>query len=323
MMPLLSVENLSVHYRSKGRTLRAVDQVSFQLEKGQSLGLVGESGSGKSTIGHAIMGLQPANAKIAQGRILFDGHDLVTASVPHLQALRWKKIAMIFQTAMNAFNPIMRVGDQIIETILTHEPDASRAKARYRVAELFDQVGLASRRMDDYPHQYSGGMRQRAIIAMALACWPAIIIADEPTTALDVIVQDQILKTIARLQRQADIGILFISHDISVVADVCHHIGVMYAGQLLEMGTCHEVFDAPAHPYTRALLGAHITLRRDRKPPQALTGQSPDLTEASAGCRFCERCSEALPNCARQSPKPVLLSPTHWVRCCHGGKARS
>lgn len=166
-------------------------------------------------------------------------------------------------------------------------------------------------------------MRQRAIIAMALACSPAIIIADEPTTALDVIVQDQILKTIARLQKEADIGILFISHDISVVADVCHQIGVMYAGQLVEMGTRHEVFGAPAHPYTRALLAAHITLRQDRKPPQALNGQSPDLSQAPDGCRFCQRCSESVTQCARQSPEPVLLSPTHWARCCHGGKAPS
>jgi len=314
--PLLTIDDLSVVYHTSRGSLTAVDRVGLVLNRGKSLGLVGESGSGKSTIGTAIMGLLPKNATIPNGRIVFKQTDLVGADPETLRRVRWKKIAMIFQAAMNALNPIVRVGDQIAEAIRFHEPEFSEIQIEKRVKESFRQVGIAPERHNDYPHQYSGGMRQRAVIAMALACRPEIIIADEPTTALDVIVQDQILQTIRRLQQDLGIGILFISHDISVVADVCHHIGVMYAGQLVEMGTREEVFDTPAHPYTQALLAAHITLAADRPGVASIPGQSPDMIASSDGCRFCERCSCSGDRCTSIAPEWRRLTPTHRIRCC-------
>ncbi len=314
MQPLLEVKDLTVSYSTPTGKVMAVDQVSFQLEAGHSLGLVGESGSGKSTIGTAILGLLPANAKVETGAIVFEGHNLLEADQETLRQLRWKKIAMIFQAAMNALNPIMPVGDQIMEAIRIHEPEVTQQAARQRVADLFRQVGIPTQRLSDYPHQYSGGMRQRAIIAMALACNPRVIIADEPTTALDVIVQDQILKSIIKLQDKFDIGILLISHDISVTAEVCHHLGVMYSGQLVEIGTKREILTAPAHPYTRALLGAHITLANDRQPAP-IPGPTADLHRLPQGCRFHQRCRHPEAGCHREAPSWHSLSRTHKVLC--------
>ena len=316
-MDLLTVENLTIIYRTGRGCLTAVDQVSFSLPWGHCLGLVGESGSGKSTIGIATLGLLPKNAEVVSGRILLEGQDLLELSPEALQTVRWKKIAMIFQAAMNSLNPIQRVEDQIIEAIRTHAPQTSKNEATARVTELFAQVGIPDQRRKDYPHQFSGGMRQRAVIAMALACQPAMIIADEPTTALDVIVQNQILKLLRQLRDDADMSILLISHDIAVVADVCDDIGVLYAGQLVELGSKREVFGTPAHPYTQALLKAHITLEDHHGGPAALAGQSPDLIEPPDGCRFCVRCAEAGATCERQAPAWRALSPTHRVRCCH------
>jgi peptide/nickel transport system ATP-binding protein len=320
-MTLLAVDNLSVIYNTPRGPLKAVDSVDFILNKGKSLGLVGESGSGKSTIGTAIMGLLPKNAEIPNGRIEFNQIDLISAPGQSLQKIRWNKIAMIFQAAMNALNPIQRVGDQIAEAIVHHAPGASPERAignvHERVAELFALVGIPAQRRNDYPHQYSGGMRQRAVIAMALACGPEVIIADEPTTALDMIVQDQILETIKSLQRKLGIGILFISHDISVVADVCHHIGVMYAGQLVELGTREEVFVSPAHPYTQSLMAAHITLAKENTP-RPIPGKSPDMVAPPPGCRFCDRCDCAGATCSIEAPQWRQLSPTHKIRCCGG-----
>jgi peptide/nickel transport system ATP-binding protein len=274
-MSLLEINNLSVTYRcGRNRRLKAVDRVSFSLEQGKSLGLLGESGSGKSTIGAAIIGLLPKNAEITSGRILFDGMDLLQAAPETMRCIRWREISMIFQAAMNALNPIQRVGAQIVETIRVHEPQTGQAEALRRVAELYELLGIPLGRMDGYPHQYSGGMRQRAIIAMALACRPKLIIADEPTTALDVIVQDQILKTIRDIQQELKIGILFISHDIAVVADICQQVGVIHAGQLKELGQAQEVFASPGHPCTRALLNAQITLA-DRNAHRATPAAEP------------------------------------------------
>lgn len=316
-MSLLRVENLSVIYDTARGPMRAVDQVSFVLNKGRSLGLVGESGCGKSTIGNAIMGLLPENAKIAGGRIEYNGMDLMASSTEALCKVRWNKIAMIFQTAMNALNPIQRVGRQIAEAVQFHKVAASSGEINTHVDALLSQVGIPVQRRNDYPHQYSGGMRQRAVIAMALACNPEVIIADEPTTALDVIVQDQILETIKALQRELAIGILFISHDISVVADVCHHIGVMYAGQLVELGTNEEVLNSPAHPYTQSLMAAHITLSGDSRP-KPIPGHSPDPAAVHAGCRFCDRCACPGDACRIEEPHWRSLSPTHKIRCCRG-----
>ena len=315
-MDLLTVENLSITYRTRRGCLTAVDGVSFSLARGRCMGLVGESGSGKTTIGIAALGLLPKNAQVISGRILLDGQDLLSLASTDLRSIRWKKMAMIFQAAMNALNPIQRVEDQIMEAILTHTPDMGRDEAAARVAELFSQVGIPDQRRRDYPHQFSGGMRQRAVIAMALACRPNLIIADEPTTALDVIVQDQILKLLRRLRDDSGMSILLITHDIAVAADVCDDIAVLYAGQVVESGSRSEIFDAPAHPYTRALLSAYITLADPPDEAVALSGPSPDPIEPGQACRFNDRCCDAAIACREQPPAWKLLSPTHRVRCC-------
>ena len=316
MSCLLEIKNLTIAYRTgRGSSTTAVEDVSLTLANGESLGLVGESGSGKSTVGAAIMGLLPRNADIISGEILFNGKDLLQTDAETLRQLRWKQISMIFQAAMNALNPIQRVGDQIIEAIRAHEPETGQAEALERVKTLFHQMGIPLERLRHFPHQYSGGMRQRAIIAMALACNPRLIIADEPTTALDVIVQDQILNTILELQRELSLGILFISHDIAVIADVCHHVGVMYAGQIVEMGPSKEVFTAPGHPYTQALLGAHITLVDDGSEPKAIAGNSIDMEQVEVGCRFAPRCPSALADCRKAAPQWLKRSENHWIRC--------
>ncbi|MFH1985150.1 MAG: ABC transporter ATP-binding protein [Pseudomonadota bacterium] len=318
-MALLEIDNLSIGYHSRRGLVTAVDDVSFALQRGRSLGLVGESGCGKTTIGKALMGLLPPNAAVLEGSIRFDGIQLAGASEALLRSVRWDRIAMIFQAAMNALNPIHTVGAQVIEALHAHKPEMSRTEAAERVDELFRLVGIPEGRSKDYPHHYSGGMKQRAVIAMALACSPELIIADEPTTALDVIVQDQILKQIRALQDDLGISILFISHDISVVSDVCHDIGVMYAGQIIEYGSRKEVFERPAHPYTRALLGAFLSLMQDRGMAEGLPGAPPDLADVPAGCRFCDRCCVSGDNCRVEAPQWFHLSAKHHVLCCAEG----
>jgi peptide/nickel transport system ATP-binding protein len=314
-MALLNIENLSVIYRTRRGCLKALDQVGLVLPHGRCLGLVGESGSGKSTIGLATLGLLPNNAEVVSGRILLEGLDLLQLPAEGMQAVRWKKIAMVFQGAMNSLNPIQRVEKQIIEAIRTHAPQTSLEAAAARVSELFSQVGIADARRRDYPHQFSGGMRQRVVIAMALACRPAMIIADEPTTALDVIVQRQILRLLRQLRDEAGMSILFISHDIAVVAEVCDDIGVLYAGQLVEMGSRQEVLDTPAHPYTQSLLNAYTGLADGRVHPGPPAGRAPDLVRPPEGCRFGGQCPDAETSCTAQPPVWQDLSPTHRVRC--------
>ena len=314
-MALLKVEDLSIGYTTRNGLLRAVEGVSFALDPGGSLGLVGESGCGKTTLGMALMGLLPANGKVISGKMLFEGGDLRENLETQWRKIRWRKISMIFQAAMNALNPVHRVGDQIAEAIRTHMPDMTEQEIRARVGELYRLVGLPEERISDYPHQYSGGMRQRAIIAMALACNPKLIIADEPTTALDVIVQDQILKEIKRLQKQLDLSIIFISHDISIVAEVCEDIGVMYAGQLVELGPKEAVFDNPVHPYTKALLASYPTLMGAKERLRPIPGEPPNLLSPPSGCRFCERCPISGKTCKFQAPQWALVGPRHKALC--------
>ena len=314
-MALLTVKNLSVGYHTRKGFLKSVQGVSFALDQGKSLGLVGESGCGKTTIGMAIMGLLPDNASVTDGKILFEDQDLLKMSKKKIRQVRWKKIAMIFQAAMNALNPVHRVSEQISEAILAHDADISEEAAMKQVESLFDLVGIPLDRMRDYPHHYSGGMKQRAIIAMALACHPSLIIADEPTTALDVIVQDQILSAIKEFQNKLKISVIFISHDIAVVADVCDNIGIMYAGQLVEYGCIEEVFDAPMHPYTKSLLASYLTLDKDVVQLNSYIGETPDLINPTTGCRFCERCSVAEATCSLMAPEWVEISPTHKAFC--------
>lgn len=314
-MALLEVEGLSIGYHTDQGILHAVEEVSFTVDRGRSLGLVGESGCGKTTLGMAILRLLPQNGMVLKGRILFEGRNLLELDAEAMRRIRWKEIAMIFQAAMNALNPVHRVADQVAEAILTHEPETPREVVRIRVEALFDQVGIPRSRMWDYPHQYSGGMKQRAIIAMALALNPKFMIADEPTTALDVIVQDQILKEAKRIQEVFDIGMIYISHDIAVVAEVCHDIGVLYGGHLVEYGDRESVLDTPLHPYTRMLLASFLTVNGKATKAPREQGDSPDLVHPEPGCRFCERCRYAEAACRLEPVKYVAVSPTHRVLC--------
>ena len=314
-MALLEVENLSIGYRTRKGYLQAVEGISFSLEEGKSLGFVGESGCGKTTIGMALMGLLPPNGSVTQGQILFEGDDLLKLSDAEMRRIRWRKIAMIFQAAMNALNPVHRVDDQVSEAILAHNPDLGKTNAMKEVEGLFQLVGIPGNRMRDYPHQYSGGMKQRAIIAMALACRPKLIIADEPTTALDVIVQDQILEETRKLQREFNISMVFISHDISIIADVCHDIGIMYAGQLVEYGPKEEVFRSPCHPYTRALISSYPTLTGKKSRLTPIPGETPNLINPPAGCRFCDRCPGAKTSCKTEPPEWKEVGPCHSALC--------
>jgi len=319
-MALLVAENLSVGYQAQKGYLHAVEGVSFSLDAGKSLGFVGESGCGKTTLGMAVMRLLPSNGSIREGRILFDGEDLLQKTDEEMRQVRWQEIAMIFQAAMNALNPVHRIIDQIAEAILTHTPSLDKEEAYEQVRGLFQLVGLPEDRMRDYPHQYSGGMKQRAIIAMALACKPKLIIADEPTTALDVIVQDQILEETKNLQREFGVSIIYISHDISIVADICHDIGVMYAGQLVEYGAREEVFDNPLHPYTKALLSSYPTLTGEKSQLMPIPGEAPNLINPPFGCRFSDRCTEARVSCRSNPPVWLEITPTHKVSCHQCGK---
>ncbi len=318
-MTLLSVDNLSVGYQTKKGMLTAVNDVSFSLEQGKSLGFVGESGCGKTTIGMALMGLLPDNASILQGRIHFQENDLSGFTEDQWRRVRGKEIAMIFQAAMNALNPVFRVQEQITEAIVTHNPGFSEEEVTGRLKQLFNLVEIPEHRMSDYPHEYSGGMKQRAIIAMALACSPRLVIADEPTTALDVIVQDQILKEIKKIQQAMNMGLIFISHDIAVVSEVCEHICVMYAGQIVEKGTRQDVFMSPMHPYTKTLLGSYLSIDYDKNSLPPTLRATPDLTRPVKGCRFAGSCSCRSKTCRTEAPGWVNLSETHQALCCSTG----
>ena len=322
-MTLLSVEDLSVVYQSRSGPFTALDHISFELEKGESIGIVGESGCGKTTAGMALMRLLPSNARISSGRIAFNGTDLLRLSGPAMQAIRWKQISMVFQAAMNAWNPVQRVGDQIIEAIRVHHPEISRKEAAKQVAKLYEAVDIPQERIFDYPHEYSGGMKQRAIIAMALCCDPALVIADEPTTALDVIVQDQIIRKLKSIQRERNIAVVFISHDIGVVAEVCHAIMVMYKGKIVETGRREEVFGSPAHPYTKALLSSYLTidgvmeLETDfEKPTERAAGRRAEDLPCGI-CGYFRNCWQADVDCREHPPQWRELSQTHKV-LCHG-----
>jgi len=314
-MALLRVENLSVGYKSKNGLINAVNNISFSIEPGQSLGFVGESGCGKTTLGMTLMGLLPENASILQGDIFFNDYNLARFNDEKWRTFRGKEISMIFQAAMNALNPVIRVYEQIAEVIEIHNPQMSRTQVFDQVKKMFDLVEIPEDRLRDFPHQYSGGMKQRAIIAMALACAPKLIIADEPTTALDVIVQDQILKEIKKIQKALNTSLIFISHDIAVVADVCKDICVMYGGQIVEKGNREEVFKSPRHPYTRSLLGSFLTLdsNEDIKVPEIR--EAPDLITMTGGCIFAASCKKKSQKCENQNPGWVNLSSTHQVFC--------
>jgi peptide/nickel transport system ATP-binding protein len=290
---ILSVEDLRVHYREKAGETRAVDGASFAVPEGEIVGLVGESGCGKTTAARAIMGVLPGNARRAGGRIVYRGRALDDAA---MQDLRWREIAYVPQSAMNSLDPVYTIGAQLIE-VLTKRGNASRKAAHGRSRELFDLVGLDARRLNDYPHQFSGGMRQRAAMALALALEPRLILADEPVTALDVIVQRQVLDTLRALQQRLKLSMVLVTHDISVVAYLCDAVVVMYAGQVVESGPVREVLARPRHPYTMGLRNAFPDLASSATDLVPIEGSPPDLRAPPPGCRFAPRCPFVLPSC--------------------------
>jgi peptide/nickel transport system ATP-binding protein len=288
--PLLEVRDLSVTYRSGKEPVHAVRGVDLTLRSGETLGMAGESGSGKTTVAMSLLRLLPAQAEVT-GQVRFRGEELLAANWGRIRAVRWAGASVVFQGAMSALNPVQSIGDQIVEPILLHEKVGEKA-ARNRARALLDSVGVPSRRVNSYPHELSGGQRQRVMMAMALACDPQLVIADEPTTALDVIVQAQILRLLTDLVRERGISLIMITHDLSVLAQTCDRIAVMYAGKLVETGPSLEVIGAPLHPYTRALSGAFPTLGdpRSRLAPGGLAGDPPDLRQTFEGCPFAPRC---------------------------------
>ena len=315
MPPLLEVRELTMHFSTLEGDVNAVDKVSFELNKGESIGFAGESGCGKTSLGLTILKLLPSNAKILGGGILFDGMDLLKKSEEEMrQQFRWKKMAMVFQGSMNAFCPVHKIGDQIAEAIMLHR-NVNRAQANNRVQEVLSLVGIDPSRANNYPHEFSGGMRQRAMIAMALVCNPDFVIADEPTTALDVIVQAQILKLLVELREKLHLSYMLISHDISTIADICEKTSVMYAGKIVELADTLTVFKDPRHPYAKGLISAFPSIKGAKKRLSSIPGFPPDLLNPPKGCRFHPRCPIATDVCQRQEPEIRDLGRNHLVAC--------
>jgi oligopeptide/dipeptide ABC transporter ATP-binding protein len=315
--PVLEAENVTVEYRTREHgDLRAVDGIDFTIQRNETFGLVGESGCGKSTVAKAVLGLLPNNGSVVNGAIRFKGVDLTELDKKTMDTVRWESVSMISQGAMNALNPVHRVSKQIIEAMQAHR-DVDTDRARDRVTELFELVGMDPDRMDDYPHQFSGGMKQRAFIAMALALDPDLVIADEPTTALDVIVQDQILKRINELQDELGISMILITHDISVVAETCDRLGVMYSGKMMEYGDLRSIFAQPYNPYTLGLQNAFPSLSGERQDLISIPGSPPDLTDLPSGCRFEDRCPFATAECGTDHPPLEEVEDDHFSACYH------
>ncbi len=313
--PLLVVQDLRTHFKLESGWVRAVDGVSFRLNDGEALGIAGESGCGKTTTALSLVRLLPSNARIRKGSsIELFGIDLVPKTEDQLRRYRWREISIVFQGAMSALNPVRRVGEQIAEPIEFRlgEP---KERARRRAAELLELVGIPRKRAEAYPHELSGGMRQRVMIAMALACDPAIVIGDEPTTALDVMVQAQILRLLEQLRQELGLSLILITHDLSVIAETCDRTLVMYAGRVVEEGPVRKIFSAPRHPYTSKLLGAFPSIQADRRSLDTIPGLPPDLRDPPAGCRFHPRCPAAMAVCKEIVPPEVLFPDGVRVAC--------
>ena len=320
---LLEVKNLVVHYETDEQVVEAVNNISFHLGKGEVLGLVGETGAGKTTIALSLMGLLPKpQGHVIQGSIILEGEELTNKTNKEMQKIRGNKVSMIFQDPMTALNPVKPVGEQIAEVIRLHQ-HVSKKEALTKAMDMLKLVGIIPERYKDYPHQFSGGMKQRIIIAIALACEPELLIADEPTTALDVTIQAQILELMKNLQREKGTSMIMITHDFGVVADICDKCAVVYAGEIVEQGSIEQIFDNPKHPYTVALFGSIPSLDKDVDRLHVIPGLVCDPSDLPQYCSFYDRCSEKCEGCHSCDPKAVEIEPGHFVKCLkytQGGK---
>lgn len=318
MEKLISIQNFHMYYSIRNGFVKAVNGIDLDIFRGESVGLAGESGCGKSSLSMSFLQLLPSNAKVNSGHLYYlekgEKRDLPFLSEDQLRKIRGAKISMIFQAAMNSFNPVYKVGDQIVEAIQVHAR-LSRKQARKKVEKLFTQVGMEPQRAWQYPLEYSGGMKQRAAIALALCCNPELIIADEPTTALDVIVQYKILKELKSIQKELGMSILYISHDIGIIAEVSERIAVMYAGKIVEIGNTQEIIQSPRHPYTLGLLHAFPTITGEKKPLEGIDGEPADLSNLPQGCAFYPRCTFRKDICRNTPPGIISIQPTHQIQC--------
>jgi peptide/nickel transport system ATP-binding protein len=312
---LLEIKNLSVQYHTDDATIYAVNNVSLTIRQGETIGLVGETGAGKTTIAKSIMRILPSpQGKITSGEILFKGENLLALQEKEMQKVRGNRIAMIFQDPMTALNPIETVGFQIAEAIRRHN-NISKAEADRRACDMLEMVGIPMERFSEYPHQFSGGMKQRVVIAMALACNPELLLADEPTTALDVTIQAQVLDMMRSLKEKLRTSVVLITHDLGVVAEFCESVAVTYAGEIVERGSVEHIFDNPQHPYTLGLFGSLPKLDTKDRRLKPIKGMMPDPTNLPPGCRFCERCPDATEACAAAPPPDIETEPGHIVKC--------
>jgi len=319
-MTLLDVVDLQMYYETIRGWVKAVDGVSFRVEKGEALGLAGESGCGKTSAALAIIGLLPWNGKIFGGQINFGGKDILQIQDQEMRKdIRWKKISVIFQGAMNALHPTKSIGDQIVEAITVHE-EVSKDEAKKRAGQLLDLVGIGASKINRYPHELSGGMKQRTMTAMALACNPELVIADEPTTALDVIIEAQVLSVMKELQQKLSLSMIVISHDLSMIASVCHKAAIMYAGKIAEYGSTVSIFKEPLHPYTQKLISAFPSILGRKTELSSISGFPPDLLDPPTGCRFHPRCTYAMDLCKKKEPLPFAVGEDHIVACHLVGK---
>ncbi len=319
MDTILEIRDLSVHYYADRETVQAVNGLNLSLTRGATLGLVGETGAGKTTTALSILKMiQEPQGRIVSGRILFEGRDVLTMDRAEIVELRGKEVSMIFQDPMTSLNPLLTVGEQIAETVRKHDR-VSKAEAASRARAMLETVGIPGGRAEDYPHQFSGGMKQRVVIAIALACSPKLLLADEPTTALDVTIQAQVLEMMRSLKEKFVTSTILITHDLGIVAEMCDQVATMYAGEVVEYGTVKDVFDTPKHPYTLGLFESLPSLDEDRDRLRPITGLMPDPTRLPPGCPFHPRCPRAMEICSRLSPEPVRLNG-HLVKCHLYGK---
>jgi len=317
-MNILEVKNLNMSYKTIDGNVDAVKDISFTVKQGESFGLVGESGCGKTSVAMSLLQLQADNGKITSGEIIFDGQNIVNLSEAELREVRWSGISIVFQGAMNSWNPVVKIGEQIREAMREHYPNKTKDENTKKILELFEIVGLEDSIIDRYPHELSGGMKQRAVIALALSCDPKLIIADEPTTALDVVIQDQILNEIRKVQDVLGLSLIYISHDIAVIAEMTDNMAVMYAGRIVERGPTKEIFANPKHSYTKSLLESTPSVVGDKVKLQSLDGEPPSLISKEKGCTFAPRCPNKDISCNPELDMQLKeVAPNHYVDACN------